>query len=329
MAVTGVLAPRVVVRPPSVPAPPPISLLTQNNVVDDDRDLVDESQADRWVGGGGTIWTEPVRQSGAESSLWQQWPDLDAGGVAGTTKGGSVHASPASTSPIQLPLIATLLIEQGVLAAAALDGTPEQQAVTALMATMPRIVEHELWAASGASGAGWADQFRLKALGRVSTLTNTAQPYLTALALAEQAAADQGWIDGTSGAMVHVSTALFGLITSYHQGLQRAVTGRQWTTPSGCLLVCEPGASGTWAETATPTIAAKPGGAAAGDNLAAGWMFVTPPVRVRLGGPAQVLRGEFELTNDQTLLVERPFILEASMRTTCSVAIPVDYTQES
>lgn len=332
MTTVGTGAPRVVVRPPNVPAPPPISLLTQNNVVDDNRDVLN-SDGERWIAGGGTTWMEPVQQMDP-TTLWQRWPG-DGGSASSSTKPGSVDKiTDDYQSPVQLPMIMTLMVSAGVLASFALansvEGSIEQQLAAAHAALAARVVEHELWTGVEADTAGWVDQFRLKSADHVDTpYGGAAIPFLRALALAEQAAADAKFIDNFGGAMIHVTPALFSLITGQHQGLSRNPTGRQWQTPSGCALVCEPGATGIWPESASASLEESPG--LVGNNSTYGWLFVTPPVRVRFSSPqVDQYEGVFEDTNDRALLVERAFTIEASVRNdSTSIGIPVDYTQES
>lgn len=339
MTAVGVIVPRVVVRPPNLPAPPPISLLTQGNVVDDMHDWVQQSPGDnpaRWEGGGGTVWWEPLRQ-GLSDQTWQSWPD--AGGDPADNKrdalsgGVTVPKGPDASfvSPIQRPIVSALEISQDVLAAYVLEhsieGDVHAQMTAALDAVMPRVVTRELWDAGEALRAHWADQFRLKGAGVVVSDVSGAFGFLRALALAEQAAADHNFIDNFGGAYIHVSPALFSLLASVSHGLVRSPTGRQVQTMTGCMLVPSPGATGTWSDAHVASfVEAKPAGSQAGDNVTNGWMFVTPPVRVRLG-EVRTYDGAFEFTNDETIVGERAFVLEASVDET-SVAIPVDYTKE-
>jgi hypothetical protein len=320
--VTTDTALRVVVRPPNVPAPPPISLLTQNNVEDD--------PSARWENGGGTVWSEPIRQE-AITGVWQQWPGT--GSASSSTKPGSVDAAASELGPIQRPIMATLVLEQGQLAEWALRAAPEgnvqQQMEIAFAAVLPRIIEHELWTGAVASAAGWADQFRLKSLGHFSQAATSVLPFVRALSRAEQAAADFGFIDNYGGAFIHCKPSLFSLLTSKCFGLSRAPSGRQWTTPSGCTLVCEPGATGSWTETQTDAVDDVGAGPACNDTTSS-WLFVTPPVRIRLGGGGlQTYASEFAFDNEHVYVGERPFVMEASVRDApTSVGIPVSHTQE-
>lgn len=329
----GINAPRIVVRPPNVPAPPPISLLTQGNVVSDDSDVVQPDGQWRWEGGGGTFWMEPIRQP-SMLGVWQNWPTHS--GAASTNKRGeglTDAAGPAKQSPTQYPFMQTAVLEQGVLTAFSLanavEGDVAGQVQRAMDALAARTIERELWTSGVVDGAQWDSQFRLKRKSGVTTVTNANQPYVRALALAENAAADAGFLDGYGGAFIHCSVALFSLLAARSQNLVRSPSGRQWMTPSGCVLVPEPGATGKWNETGDAWIEEKPGGAGANDNIANGWLFVTPPVRVRLGSTSfQEYESNINFTNDTTIVAERAVVIEASV-TPNTLAIPVDYTQET
>lgn len=346
MAPTGAVAPRVVVRPPNVPAPPPISLLTQNNLVEDDRDVfgVEADGPGRWEGGGGSIWLDPQHQFD-DNQVWQTWPG-DSGTATtnklGRSSGGAATASSiaaADQAPVQLPIFAALELDQGVLSEFALrnsiEGPVETQMTAALGAVLPRLIERELWTSAEAVHALWTQQFRLKTPNVVTTTGTGALPYLRALAAAEQAAFDQRFIDQFGGAFIHVSPFLFSLIAASHPNLIRSPSGRQITLPSGAVLIPEGGASGAWSEGATTSVLdARPGGSPAGDNAATGWLFVTPPVRVRLG-QANVYRADAHTgmgsaadSNNRRWVAERPFVLEASVASgrNTSVGVPVDYT---
>lgn len=344
MAPTGAVAPRVVVRPPNVPAPPPISLLTQNNVVEDDRDVVGDGQAGRWEGGGGTIWLDPQHQFD-DNQLWQTWSSeggADTTNKLGRTSGGAATAgsiAAADQSPIQLPIFAALELDQGVLSEFALansiEGTVAEQMTAALSAVLPRMIERELWTSAEAVLALWQQQFRLKTPNVVTNVGTAALPYQRALAAAEQAAFDNRFMDQFGGAFIHVSPFLFSLLTTAGHGLTRSPSGRQFITPSGMFIVPQGGGNGKWDETVQANVrSAKPVGSPDGDNLATGWLFVTPPVRVRLGGaavyeaPAHTGMGAGSDSNNRRFVAERPFVIEASVvsgRFT-SVGVPVDYT---
>lgn len=331
MSVTGVGAPRVVVSPPNTPAPPPFSLLTQNNVVIDDRDVIgagDEDQRGRfrWEGAG-TSWLEPLSDAGPLGSWWK-W--FDSGGAVSADKddlGASPSVDPSDQSATQYPVVGVLQITEGALTEWALrtaaEGTLDDQALRALAAAMPRSVENELWTAAAADDAAWTNQFRLASPATVvDGSTGTPDGFVRALARAEGVAASKGYIDRFGGAFIHVSPSLLSLITSYAKGLQYAATGRTIRTASGCYLVSGPGATGVW----SPALEAAPS-AFAGDDDSSGWMFVTPPVRVRLA-PAVVVREVQSFgfdTNDRNLVVEQSFVIEASPHVD---AIPVDYTKE-
>lgn len=339
MAFVGVEAPGVVVRPPNIPAPPPISLLTQNNVEDDESTVLGDAEGGRWEGGGGTQWLEVIRQWQSEQ-VWQTWPDsgdaaedkrnLSDGTDAPTLRGET------SRSPVQRPLHATMVIDVGALAdwvrrSGNDEGTTEEQALRALDVGLHRTIERELWTSAGAVQAGWEDQFRLKTPGVVTNIGTAALPFRRALAAAEKAAADFGFIDQFGGAFVHMTPALFSLVSSPAE-VVRSPSGRQVHTLTGLSLIPEIGATGAWSETATAEIDDRPGGSAAGDDAGDGWLFVTPPVRVRRGGNAGVFQSPLSNNNDTVLVAERGFILEASVLSgesrPTSIAIPVDYTQE-
>lgn len=343
MAVSGVVAPRVVVRPPNVPAAPPISLLTQNNLDDTDATLIDQTSGPgRWEAGGGTTWLEPLRQFQV-AQLWESWPD--GSGAAAVTKSeinnsGSDPGIPAGLgaadqNPAQRPILATLIINEGLLTEWALQQSLGEmdirgQMQRALDTVMPRVVERELWSAGEASLANWAQQFRLKTPNVVYCPNTTKLPYLRAIARAEQLAADYGFLDLFGGAFIHCSLELFGLVVAASHGVVRSPSGRQVSTMTGCQLVPELGGTGAWAEAGTSYISARPSGSPAGGNTSDGWLFVTPPVRVRLGagGPARIIETDPSTTNDRTLLYERPFVIEAPVMTShyTSIAVPVDYT---
>ena len=346
MRVVGTVGPRVVVRPPNVPAPPPISLLTQGTTVEDDHDVIQaqglQAQAGRWEAGGGTVWLDPLRQfSGIQ--VYQNWPDGGGAGstdkltLADGTEAAAASIDPALQSTIQRPMISAIELDQGVLTdyveAHALQELPvEAQIIRALDAVIARVVERELWTNQTGDRANWLSQFRLKA-PHVHTITNTATPFALAFALAEQAAADFRFLDQFGGSMIHVPLAMFSLITSRLGGIIRSPSGRQYTTPAGSMLVPELGATGTWTEAGTAFTNARPGGSPPGDNLATGWIFVTPPVRVRLGqGGTQVIESVVNTpTNDITYVGERAFTIESSIGSAAnptSIAIPVDYTTE-
>lgn len=325
MAQTGVLAPRVVVRPPSIPAPPPLSLLTQGTTVTDDADVLKSDGVERWSGGGGATWLEPMRGFGG--GLWQAWPEQ--GSNADGAKSDTVDVDVVSEqAPTQLPMWAVAEMRQGALQAFAderagdSETTQEQRAFDALL---PRMIEHELWTGNKADAAGWVDQFRLADGDHVDTShAGTALGFLRALARAEGLAASEGIIDSFGGAMVHVSWALFGLIVAVHQSLTISPTGRQARLPSGVLVVPELGATGSW-----PGHGAAPG-AGAGDDVATGYLFVTPPVRIRLGAFA-VLDHPYDLSNDRIVVTEQPFQIEASTLGSehpTSIAVAADYTKE-
>lgn len=328
MTLVGTGAPRVVVRPPNVPAPPLISLLTQNNVVEDDRDVLGAGQGNRWIAGGGVQWFDPTVEG---ATTWQKWPS--EGGEDAQTKNLIDPITNARQSPIQLPMIAAAQLDSGVLAEFALrtgtEGSPVDQAVAAFNALLPGLIEDELWTGVQAARALWADQFRLMSAGHVDTATGSTQPFLRGLALAEQIAASAGFIGELGGAMIHASPQAFSLITAKHNGLTRAATGRQWLTPSGCALVTGPGATGTWSD-ANDDVIIESTPAIEGDQLTTGWLFVTPPVRVRLGvGGVDVIVGEWDEENDRRYVVERAFTIEAAVKDTpTSIGIPIDYTQE-
>jgi hypothetical protein len=191
----------------------------------------------------------------------------------------------------------------------------------------PRVVEYELWTSAIAEAAQWDNQFRLKDVSTTAVSPTTAVGFSRAVSLAEQAAADTKIIDNYGGAYIHMSPALFSLVLSFYQGLIRSPTGRTVMTPWGANLIPEVGATGEWSESAGHSRAAKPGGSATGDNIATGWLFVTPPVRVRLGA-VQIYQSNFALTNvtnDSTFVAERAVCIEAFQT---AVAIPVDYTKE-
>lgn len=339
MAATGTIAPRVVVRPPNVPAPPPISLLTQNNVDDSDATVLAEDSNPRWEGGGGSIWLDPLKEF-RNNQVWQSWPD--GAGTAQTNKSSlsdgsdpGVPSGPgaADQAPIQRPIVASLIIKEGLLTEWALrssiEGDIGYQLGRALDAVMPRVIERELWSSAEVALANWASQFRLKTPNVVSNVGTAAVPFGRALALAEQAAADNGFLDLYGGAFIHASVGLFSLIAGINTNLVRSPSGRQVTTLAGCQLIPEVGAPGSWSEATTSFVQARPGGSPVGDNIANGWLFVTPPIRVRLGRDLiRVLDASPDNTNNRTLLVERAFLLEASVVSGhfTSIAVPVDYT---
>ena len=338
----GVAAPRVVVRPPHVPAPPPISLFTQNNVVEDDSDLIGPSDAGRWEGGGGTIWQNPLTGFlSGQPRLWQTWPS--GGGAASSVKGTTSDAftsAASSQSPVQFPMVATAFIESGLLADWAVRNQPEGDVSTQLQrllgALLPATVQHELWTSATANTAAWDGQCRLK------TATSVASPSVVPLARAlawAEGYAGNNFLDRFGGAMIHVSPTLFSLLTTESHGLVRSPTGRQVMTMSGCTLIPEGHSTqGTWPENGGHSVNATPA-AGALDDKTGGWMFVTPPIRVRLGqGAARLLQG-YDLTgafdsaadfrNNEVYVVERAFTLEYfndSATTVTSYAIPVDYT---
>jgi len=331
------LAPGVVVRPPNLPTPPPISLLTQPGVRQEgDRDLI-SGRAGGWEAGGGVEWYDPLRDF-ETARTWQEWPDETAGGSSGGAKStrGVDPLGPGNRSPVQFPVQALIEIDEGVLTLFQLDNPPEgpplrAQLEAVLEAILPRAIERELWTSAEAVRGQWADQFRLKTPGVVETLTNTAVPFRRALALAEQAAADNRFTDMFGGAFIHLSLALFSLISSPAE-LRRTPTDRDVRTLSGCYLVPEVGATGTWTEATDDAVEARPGGSPAGDNRANGWLFVTPPVRVRLG-VVEATMSSISTANNIVHIAERAFTLEASVLPGAddpptSIAIPVDYTQE-
>lgn len=338
MAQTGSVAPRVVVRPPNLPAPPPISLLTQNNVDDADA-TIHAGMEGRWEGSAGTTWLEPQRQW-QNNQLWQSWPD--GAGTAQTNKSmladGSDPGIPsgvgaADDAPVQRPIIASLIVTEGLLTEWALlhamEGSVEDQMARALNAVLPRIIERELWTSQEVALANWTGQFRLKTPNVVLCPNTTKLPYMRAMARAEQLAADYGILDMCGGAFIHSSLLLASLLSAQHNALFRSPTGRQFTTVSGCMLVPEPGATGAWSEAGTSFISARPAGAPSGGNTSDGWLFVTPPIRVRLGPTdVHIMDSSPTNTNDRTLLVERAFILESSIPQNhpTSIAVPVDYT---
>jgi len=315
MAVTGIVAPRVVVSPPNTPAPPPISLLTQNNTITDDRDVMsgaDDQNQWRWEAGGGVTWLSPFRYA---PRLWQRWHDsgsdtgskgaLDGIGNHGIIGGNDFRPYGGAA---QLPIVAQLEVTQGALTDWALrtgvEGTPEEQLLKALSGAMPRVIEAELWAANEMVAAGWSEQFRLTSDAvSVHVAGDATKPWgiISALAAAEQAAADREIIDLAGGAFIHCSPRYASLLASVAHGLTYSPTGRQITTTSGCHLVPEPGATGTWFS--DTGLQDAPAGIGAGDNSADGWLFVTPPVRVRLGAPNVTMRGNFDTdTNDWTIV---------------------------
>lgn len=340
MAVTGSVAPRVVVRPPNVPAPPPISLLTQNNVDSDDATVLAQDGLPRWEGGAGSTWLEPIRQF-QSAQVWQAWPDNS--GTAQTNKseinnGSSDPGIPsgpgfADQAPEQRPIIATLILTEGLLTEWALRNSVEGdvgfQLGRALDCVLPRIIETELWTSGEVALAQWARQFRLKTPNVVYCPNPTKVPYLRAIARAEQLASDYGFLDSFGGAFIHTSLELASLLASSDHGIVRSPSGRQLTTYTGCQIVPELGATAAWTETGTAYVSAKPAGSPNGGNTTDGWLFVTPPVRVRLGRDnVRVIDMDPTNANNRTLLVERAFILEASVLTShyTSIAVPVDYT---
>lgn len=327
----GAVAPRVVVRPPNLPAPPPISLLTQLNEDTGDATVRDDGQRGRWDGGAGTTWTEPIAQF-ATDETWQHWPGSgtsDASKVETPVRRGS-----GDNAPVQLPITVVLEVLEGTLHEFAGRDTPQDAAMrAALDAVAPRVIEHELWTAARAVAAGWTEQFRLKTAGIVTVPVTAAQPVKRALALAEQLASEFGFRDALgSTPFLHMSPYLFSLMVGPAE-LDVSPNGRQVRTRLGSHLVPEGGATATWtdAEAATPLLDTR-GAAAVGDNRDDGWLFVTPPVRIRWSDttPA-VLRSEFNVPmNDRLLLAERSFVIECSIVEghPTSIAIPVDYTQE-
>lgn len=318
MTQTGVLAPRVVVQPPSVPAPPPISLLTQGTTIDPSGDT------ERWAGGGGATWLEPVRASDVD--LWQQWSE--SGGTDDTTKSHDLEVSDADQAPTQLPIYAVLGIRQGALQAFSDEATgnsQDAQLARAMAAVLPRAIEHELWTGEKADAAGWLEQFRLADGDHVDVShAGSTIGFLRALAHAEGLAADAGFVDSFGGVMVHVSWTLFSLLTSSARNLTLSPTGRQLRTAGGAVVVPEVGATGSW-----PGHGSAPGAGTLNDRTA-GYLFVTPPVRVRLGR-VETLASPYDLSNDRIVMAEQPFQLEASVLGSehpTSIAVAVDYTQE-
>lgn len=339
----GVL--RVVVRPPNLPAVPPLSLLTQNNVEDTGVTVIDGGDnPERWVAGGGSVWNEPLRQP-LNDQVFQAWPG--EGGTEQTSKLGRsngdtaerLRLSEGDQVPVQLPMLAAVEVSVGTLSDIAhmnTDGelSTEDQLALLFDAVLPRVIEHELWTGEAASLAAWPDQFRLKALGHVSAPLTAAVPVRRALAVAEQLAANAGFYDSYGGAFCHMSPLCFQLVTSPAELLLTppGPRPRQVSTLLGTQLIPELGATGTWDEDASDAVAAKPGGSVDGDNLATGWMFITPPVRVRLGPTSgRIIRSTLDVpTNDQLLVGERAFTIECSIREELptSIAVPVDFTQE-
>lgn len=277
MAQTGVMAPGVVVQPPSLPAPPPISLLTQGTTVDPSGDV------ERWAGGGGATWQSPF--DGAVN-LWQSWPE--SGHDPDGAKTTSSRTTEDGQVPAQVPMLAVLGITEGALQAFSDEqagDSQEAQAQRAMAAALPRAIESELWTGAKVAAAGWVEQFRFANGGATVSALGASGGFLGALAAAEDAAAAQGFVDDFGGYMVHVSYSLFSRIVAKHTNLSVSPTGRVVRLPLGGVLVPELGA-----DSATTVV-------------------VTPPVRIRLGR-VEVNRSQYDLSNDRTVVVEQPFTIE-------------------